>query len=209
MHLNRFSLGCLLAACISPAFAGSYIGLQAGTTKYNDWISAEEYQAFWAEEGYAFDRYKTEDGDTAFKLYIGLPLGENADLRIGYANLGEASANAYAAGKVSHTYEVQGVFIDALGKLKPTPEFSLFAKLGAAYTNAEVKISAQSNIGSASDKMGESKQLVLIPGLGLSYDFTPQVGLIVEIERYLDVGDDDETPKLDIDMASAGLYFRF
>lgn len=48
-----------------------------------------------------------------------------------------------------------------------------------------------------------------MPGVGISLDITERFGLTAEYERYLDVGDDEETGTSDIDVVSAGVYIRF
>ncbi|MDQ8036830.1 MAG: hypothetical protein REI12_05375 [Pedobacter sp.] len=51
--------------------------------------------------------------------------------------------------------------------------------------------------------------LVLVPGVGISLNITDKIGLSAEYERYLDVGDEEETGQSDVDAVTAGIFVNF
>lgn len=214
MFLKQLGIAGLLATAVlaNSAHAGDiYLGGQFGKSKFSDWISEDDYAEILLYAGVGtFNSYKTEETDTAFKGYVGFNINPNLDIRVGYADLGEASAKANRPGAaMDMTHEVSAVFLDALIKGEVAPGLNVFAKIGGAYATAELNMHAQGPGGTATGNIGETKTLVFVPGFGASYDFTPNFGVVIEAERYVDVGDDEETPATDIDVLSAGAYFHF
>ena len=46
-------------------------------------------------------------------------------------------------------------------------------------------------------------------GIGGSFNITEKIGVRVEYEKFLDVGDENVTGQSDVDLISASLVFRF
>src|SRR5512143_634400 len=97
-----------LAAVSAQAQQGLYLGGSIGSSHYSEDIG-----------GLSTDR--TSNGG---KLYGGYSFTPNFGLELGYADVGKFNS---AAGEVKGT----GVFLDAVGTLPFTPNFSGIARVGA------------------------------------------------------------------------------
>lgn len=189
---------------------GTYIGINFGQSSIKDWVTEEDVDGiFFDEFGSLPSSSEAEDTDAAFKIFVGLPVTDNFDIRIGYTNLGEGTfQGSNGSVHLDGSVENKGVFADALLKFKPAERLSLYGKLGMAFMKTDLTVSAVGPGGTAGEELN-SDSMVIVPGLGLSVDIVSGFGLALEYERYLDVGDDEETGQSDVDVVSAGLYYRF
>ena len=102
----------------------------------------------------------------------------------------------------------RAVFVDAVGILPLTPEFSMFGKVGAAYARTKATASA-TFLGARESDSDSDSEYVPKAGFGAEYALTKTVALRAEYERYFDVGDEDKTGESDVDFWSVGLKFGF
>lgn len=137
--------------------------------------------------------------DTAWKLFGGYMFSRNLGLEVGYASLGEASyegeffGDAVTGGKV----EVSGFNVAVIGNLPLSERFSLFGKLGLFIWEAEASdTTAGLPFSDASDGTDISF------GIGLSYDFTRQLGMRAEWEMF-------QIDEVEASLLSVGLVWRF
>lgn len=190
--------------------SGTYIGINFGKSDGKEWVSEEDVtQIFLAAGTSAPTSGHGDTADSAMKILFGVATSDNIDLRLGYANLGEATFEASngivnAEGSV----ENQGVFADLLARFKPAERLSLYGKMGLAFMKTDITFNAIGPGGFYEDEL-QGSSFVFVPGVGISLDITERFGLTAEYERYLDVGDDEETGTSDIDVVSAGVYIRF
>jgi OOP family OmpA-OmpF porin len=134
-----------------------------------------------------------DEEDTGWKIFGGFQFNRHLGVELGYANLGEASASGLG---VTATAEVTAWDLVAVGSLPIMDRFSVYGKLGLFLADAEVT----SNVGVSSD---ESESGITF-GVGLRYDFTRNLGLRAEWQRYQEV--DDET---DVNLLSIGIVWKF
>lgn len=147
-----------------------------------------------------------DDTDTGFKIYGGYQFTNNFGLEAGYADLGKATINGEEIGvPFNGSIENSAIFLDAVGTLPLTNEFSVFGRAGVAFTKTEASVNVP-GFGSASDKENEAN---LKFGLGAQYSFTKSVALRAEWERYLDVGDEATTGESDVDVVGISLNVKF
>lgn len=190
--------------------AGTYIGVNFGKSDVKEWVSEDDVTQIFLNAGTSAPTSgHGESSDSAMKIHLGIATSENIDFRLGYANLGEATFEA-ANGivRANGSVETQGVFADLLAKFKPVERLALYGKMGLAFMKTDITVSAVGPGGFYEDSR-QGSSLVFVPGLGIAVDITDRVGLTAEYERYLGVGDEEETGTSDIDVVSAGFYVNF
>ncbi len=129
----------------------------------------------------------TDRSATGGKIYGGYSFNPNFSLEGGYADLGDANS---AAGTTSG----DGIYVDAVGTIPLSESFSAIGRVG-------VFNGKSTDLTGASDRGTSYKY-----GLGVQYDFTRQVGLRGEWERYRFKSFGDH---VDRDMLSVGVNYRF
>jgi len=154
-----------------------------------------------------------DDNHMVYKLFLGYKYNPNFAIEAGYADLGKYDAKVIGdvGGlplDVRGEVKSKAVFIDAVGILPLTLEFSMFGKVGAAYARTKAHASATLMGFRESDSESDS-EYVPKAGFGAEYAFTKTVALRAEYERYFDVGDEDKTGESDVDFWSVGLKFGF
>ncbi|SCZ67080.1 outer membrane beta-barrel protein [Thiohalomonas denitrificans] len=170
-----------LGAAASPAVAQGTPGLLEADRDAPQWYVG--LNGTWAD--YDVGNFDEEWGG---KLFGGYQHNRWLGFQLGYAYLGEYEANG---GDV----EVDGFELAALGHYPITPTTSVFGKVGAFAWDTSVDGTGVP----VSDDSGTDATL----GLGAEYSVTEQVGVRLEIERFMDVGDED------IDAISLGVVTRF
>ena len=154
-----------------------------------------------------------DDSHMAYKLFLGYQYTPNFALEAGYADLGKYDAKV-VGDIIGFPLDLRGevksraVFVDAVGILPLTPEFSMFGKVGAAYARTKATASA-TFLGARESDSDSDSEYVPKAGFGAEYALTKTVALRAEYERYFDVGDEDKTGESDVDFWSVGLKFGF
>lgn len=147
-----------------------------------------------------------DDKDTSWKIFAGYQFNRNFALEVGYVNLGEAvvSGPAPPFGTASVKFESTAFELVGIGLLPIVDRFSIYGKLGLyrADTDADVSVS-----GLGSTTVSDSNADLTF-GLGLRYDFTRNLGIRAEWQRYGDVAAED-FGESDIDVISIGLHWKF
>ena len=98
----------------------------------------------------------------------------------------------------------QGLHLAAVANLPLANRFSVFGRLGAYNLRTEMKVTVA---GISSSESARNTGVLL--GLGAGYDFTGNVGMRVEWEKFNKVGDKDKTGQGDVGLLSVGLVYRF
>ena len=202
-------LGAALAPC-GHAFAqdetkGFYAGVSAGQSKFKGACDSDSTVAV----------SNCKDTDTAWKIFGGYQFTPYLAVELGYNDFGRISGDATVAfgantftgnAKIEATaFELTGV-----GTLPLGYQFSLYGKLGVYY--AETKSSATltqttAPFTSASSSQSDNNSNVTF-GLGAHYDFTRNIAVRAEWQRFSKVGS-DQTGKGDIDVLAIGALYRF
>jgi OOP family OmpA-OmpF porin len=158
--------------------------------------------------------YSANNSDTGWKLFAGYKFHPNFAVEGGYVDLGKFSANTNITAvngtpvvPTSLTFTIkasEGFFVSGLGVWPVNNQFSVFGKLGGYNMKTEVTASILGiNISNTARNNG------WLFGLGGQFDFTKNVGLRLEWERFNKVGDKDKTAQGDVDLLSLGLVYRF
>ena len=205
-------LGLLAIAAVGmpsamAADAGWYAGANVGQSRAK--IDDASINAALLSLGFAAAATTKNETGTGFKLYGGYQFNKNLAVEGGYFDLGKVSfdTTTVPAGTLHGDIRNQGgVNLDLVGIIPIQDNFSLFGRIGVQ--NSETKLSLS----------GTGAVVVLIPnfskretnykaGLGLQFDFTKNIGLRGEWERYRI--SDGFTGKADVDLFSLGLVVRF
>jgi OOP family OmpA-OmpF porin len=141
----------------------------------------------------------TDGKDTAFKVFGGYMFNRHFGVEGAYVNLGEVSysgdffGDLVTGGKV----EVSGFNVAALGSYPISEQFSVFGKIGLFIWEAEASDVTGGVPFSAKDDGTD-----ISFGLGVGYDFTRNLGVRGEWERF-------KLDEVDADLLSIGIVWRF
>jgi OOP family OmpA-OmpF porin len=130
-----------------------------------------------------------DDKDTAWKILGGYQFNRNFAAELGYTNLGEITLTGPGG---TATVEVTAFELVGVGIFPIANQFSVYGKLGFARGEAETGGAAAGFSDSSTD---------LTYGIGVQYDFSQQLGVRAEWQRY----DFDAA----VDVMSIGVVFRF
>lgn len=197
MSIRKASIAALLAAAamavpsVSMAQApmqdrGWYVGGSLGQSEYKDSCEAP------LPAGVSCD-----EKDTAWKIFGGYQINRNFAAEFGYTNLGETAASG---GGVNATIEATAWELVGVASIPFANRFSLYGKLG--FYRAETEL--RSNVAIS----GNETNTDLTYGFGVRYDFTRNVGIRGEWQRYSDVGG-TATGEGHINVLSVGVIWKF
>jgi OOP family OmpA-OmpF porin len=164
----QLSVLVLAVSVAGPAAAGSYIGAGAGQASLD---ACDDLKALGAT--------RCDDEDTGFKIFGGIELNENIAFEGSYLDYGEVTASDE---EDSLSGDLTAVTFSVVGMIPLNEQFSILAKLGFAFWDAEVSVSGQGSI--------DENDTDLFLGLGAGFDFTETLGIRGEWER-IDVDGDD------------------
>jgi len=144
-----------------------------------------------------------EDTDTAFGIFGGYKINRNFAVEACYTDFGKVNATfAVPAATLeikSNAFEVVGV-----GALPLNQQFSVYGKLG--FYRGEAKASATLGAFSGSQKETNTD---LTLGVGVQYNFNPQLGVRGEWQRYGSMGGDSIGGTFDLDVFAVGVTYKF
>ena len=165
--------------------AGFYAGLSLGQSKADD-----------ACTGVSGPGVSCDDKDTAWKILGGYQFNRNFAVELGYTDLGEVSATD---GVDTVSIESTAFELVALGMMPIADKFSVYGKIGVYRGETDASAPGISISESNTD---------LTFGIGVRYDFTRNLGVRAEWQKYTDVGGGD-IGEADVDVISVGVIWRF
>jgi OOP family OmpA-OmpF porin len=140
-----------------------------------------------------------------WRLQLGYDFSPNFALEAGYIDFGKARYSAsYGGGTANGTLKAGGLDIAALGILPLTDSISLFGKAGLVA--AKVKSSLSSSLVSSSDSSNEVRPLL---GIGAGFKLSESLQLRTEYEHVSGLGKSGTTGKMNDNLVSLGLAYRF
>ena len=197
---TKTSLAILgLAAAVAftgPAFAqdaGFYIGGALGQSSFDVECAGTT---------------SCDDSDSSWKIFGGYQFNKHFAVEFGYADLGETTASVPVPPfNVNIAFESTVWDLVAVGSLPIGDRFSIFGKVGLYMADTEVNGSA-AGLGSLSESDDNTD---LTYGIGARYDFTRNLGVRLEWQRYQDVGGDfgGATLESDVDVMSVAVIWKF
>ena len=131
------------------------------------------------------DIKEADDTDTAFRILGGYQFHPNLAAELAYTDFG--SVDVAGTSVKGNAIELVGV-----GSWPLADRFSVYGKLGFSRGELEAGGSKEDSI-------------ELTYGLGVRWDFMPNLGARIEWQQYADVGDGAS----DVDVMSVGIVFKF
>ena len=182
-----------------------YIGGGVGRTKAN--VNHQNMMNNLMATGATNVMFTTQEKDTAYKLFVGKQLNQNFAIEASVFNLGRFNYNATAipSGVLNEAVRYKGASLDLLGQLPLSEQFSVYARFGVNYTNAEAhfsgnRLQAVNNTNPSTSKFNPKI------GLGMEYKLTQALAIRGEVER-LRVNDAIKN-RGDIDFYSISLVYK-
>jgi OOP family OmpA-OmpF porin len=129
-------------------------------------------------------QFTKDERDLGYKFFLGKQLNENFAIEGGYFNLGKSNFAANGnPGQLNGQVGLQGVNLDLLAQLPFTDQFSVYARLGAHYTEAKSHFTGNRLYALTSPNPTERNSNGKL-GLGMEYKFTETLAMRAEVERY-------------------------
>ena len=206
---RKLSLIALAVLGSTPVLAqellGPYVGANIGSTRAR-FDTPANLDAF-VGPGFTVNSATGDDRDTGGKLYGGYRFHRNFAVEGGYFDLGRSSYtyNTTPAGSLSGNLRVRGLNLDLVGIVPVSDRFSVFGRVGAAYTQSRSAFSGTGAVPVAASRNEKNTNLKV--GLGLEYAFSERLSVRGELERYR--VKDAVRSRGYIDMASVGLVYSF
>ncbi len=205
--MKKISLLALIAGLVAvPAFAGdAYVLGSIGQSSFD--LNKGGLDGVLTTAGLGGISSSLNKTDTGYKAQVGYQFNENFAVEGGYIDFGKfAYSSTFTGGSGNFDYKLTGFNVAAIGILPINDAFSVFGKLGAI--NAKVDASSSiSIVGIPVSITGQATKLVPSWGLGATYNLNKQFAVRAEFEQFGKVG--DEPSKGNINLASAGVVFKF
>ncbi len=178
-----------------PADEGPYLGVGLGHAELDN-------EALdWLERNGA----RTDDSDTAYKLFAGYQFNPYYAVEASYLDVGEASASgASDADSAILTLGLEGFTAGLIGKLPIEGGLSVHGQLGLIAWEADLDLDATLD-GRAYEIRADDDGTDPFYGIGAEY-LIERIMIRGEYERY-EIGESGED--VDIDLFSASLGYRF
>jgi OOP family OmpA-OmpF porin len=216
-RLQRFGTGApgkfslLALALLTSQFAltaddGWYAGLSAGQSRAD--VDDEKIIARLLSDGFNSATLTEFEEDTGYKIFLGNQLSRNFAIEGGYFTMGEFGymAEMDPVATMRGDARMMGLNLDLVGIIPMSEQFSVFGKIGAIYSQTRDQFSGHGPVIIDTFQTRE-REFNYKYGVGMQYDFTNNLGLRVEAERYRI--DDAIGSKGDIDLFSVGVVYRF
>ena len=203
---------CVLAAALivcplaMSAEPGWYGGVSLGESRAT--IEDDRITTSLLARGFTSARLQKKDDQAGFKVFTGFQFNNNFAIEGGYFDLGQFSYTAYMQPWAVTTADtkMRGLNIDLLGFMPLGEKLSAFGRAGIIQGRTLSRFRGYGPV-SISPFNTREDDTSWKYGAGLQYDFTNNLAMRLEAERYRfddAIGNDD-----DIDMISLGIVYRF
>jgi len=193
--------GLVTAAAVSPLSvaqdSGWYLGASAGQSKAKDACPDQ------IPVGLSCD-----DTSGAYSVFGGYQVNKYLGAEFGYTYLGEIKVSAPG---ISETDKAWGFELLGVGTIPINPQFEVYGKAGVFFWDYEADCTGASCPLSSLSETGTD----FTYALGAKFNFTRNVGVRVQYQRYKDIGVDTTiggvsvNAKSDVDVISVGVVFKF
>jgi OOP family OmpA-OmpF porin len=145
-----------------------------------------------------------DDKGTGYKAFVGLQLIPLTALEVGYIDFGKAQASGTLGGvSTSRELSANATYLAFVLRGTLFDRLTVYGKAGADYWQASGNLGT--SLGTSQSANGTSYMY----GVGASFRIVGPLGVIVEAERYQNVGDQGTTGQANINALSLGLVLRF
>lgn len=201
---QAITLTGLIAATagISPlAFAQDsawYVGASAGQSKGKDFCPS-----------FVAGGTSCDDTSSAYGAFSGYQFNKYLGAELGYTDLGE---NKSSGPVDAVTAKVKVLELLGVGTIPITPQIEVYGKVGAFFWDLDASCAGTcSGFGPGAGSPGSQSDsgTDLTYGLGVKLNFTKNVGVRVQYQRYKDIDSSTTSGgKSDIDVLSVGIVFK-
>lgn len=210
MKIKDLSLAVLTAGLIAGTTTSAvaqdipnWIGFSVGNTQFENGHDLAGITAT-----------SSDKSDNAWKMVLGFPFNKNIALELGYAKLGDQSANGQFAGANASARTTNTAYLfDVVGSYDINPSFSLLGKIGLHRwgVNSDItKNGVNQNDGADGGVgVGSGASFDVTYGLGLQYNLNSDVGLRLELEKINNMGHETTTGTTDARLISIGIVYKF
>ena len=152
----------------------------------------------------------SDESDTAIKVFGGVKFNPNLAVEAAFIYGGEYSQSGTdsSLGTATANIEVRGINLAVLGFLPVSERFSLQGKVGLFIWDMDVTVRSITFAPFGYSSFPESGTDPMF-GIGGTINISKQIGILVEYETFLDVGNAGTTGKFDINVLSGSLVYRF
>jgi OOP family OmpA-OmpF porin len=196
--------------------AGFYFGAFGGQSSYDAQEELDELflDAFDFAGLEVLDAESDLDDPTGFGVTAGYKFNRYFALEASYFDLGSASYSAEGLVtdgfftlpmEVGASLEAKGPAAAAIASIPLSDSFALYGKVGMFFADTEVAFSVEGDL--VADPFTSSTEEVFF-GAGLSWKIGAQFALDFAFQRFTDVGDEEATGEVDIDLMSIGFNYR-
>jgi len=177
----------------------NWIGVSVGNTEFSNGSNIVNSSSH-TLSGIA-NPTSTENSDNAWKIYLGIPFNKYLGLELGYAKLGDQTIrSATSSSRATST----AYLFDLVGNYDINESFSLLGKLGMHRWGVNDD-TTKGAVGATNGADGFD----FTYGMGVQYNVNKDVGLRMEWERINDMGHEGTTGKIDADLITIGVIYRF
>lgn len=193
---------------------GFYLGAGVGQSNISTGDLANDIASELRAAGATNVSSDENNRDTGWKIFAGYQFNPYLAVEGGYVDFGkyDAKVTGMAGTADVNIYgevDSQAMFFDVVGHLPANESFSVFGKVGLAFTWTDA--SASGNVGNFFSASANASENEVVPklGVGFRYNITKQIGVRAEYEYYFNVGKSDTTGESDIEMWGVGMTFHF
>lgn len=230
---HRLLASCVTAAalCVGSVSAhaaetGFYFGISGGTASVdlskNDLDDIYQSSLIAADfDVLAFDS-TLDDSDASWGAQVGYQWGTHFAAEIGYVDLGKAIYEAdftvedllppggTGTGSLRTRFRSAGPTVAVLGLLPLGEKFEIHGRAGLLFARNRIREQGldpdTGEVLASQEFRGNSKDVFV--GIGGGWDINANYSLRFDYQRYLDVGDDEETAEADVDQLTLSILFR-
>ena len=222
MQIGAVGLTALAAMSVGPVLAqqgggaapnkatGWYVGGALGSGGFK--TGYEQTKATITATGATKGTISADAKNSMWKIYLGYQLLPRFSIEGGYWDFGKPSYSTSITAPVTaamrRSFSVDGYGADAVLWLPMTGAISGFGKIGAIRTNTRAS-AADPGAGLTPLSAESAHKLNAHWGLGLKYDFRPNLAARLEMETVRKVGDAAKFGDADVIMWSLGMNYKF
>lgn len=205
----------LLPGAGTFAQEGWYSGIFGGVSMVDMGSASGLQRSFFGNA--PVDSSSLDDSDSAYGVHVGYRWNSYVATEVGYVNLGEGLFEAELSDPTlvtepavfSARFRTTGLTASMLGIFPVAGRFDIHGRAGVYYADSRYR---QRLDLTASDTFlsGESKanSFDAFAGIGAAWNFNENYSLRVEYQKFLNVGDKDDTGEVDVDLLTLGVLFR-
>lgn len=206
--MKKVVITLLMAACSAPILADNmYVVGAFGSTSAD--LRKSEFDSTITAAGVLGLNSSVDDSDFGYKIQFGYQLDPYVAIEGGYVNLGQANYSAsYTGGTAKAEFKSSGWNVAAVVRAPIYQGLSAFGKFGTIYANVQSDIVATGS-GRSATASPETSEWKPMWGVGASYDINKVVGIRLEYEQFINLGNKNSTGTSDVTLISTGLVLKF